>query len=47
MIRLDGTIASTAVKENLKAQTLKLSQQGKRPPHLAAVLVGSNGASET
>ncbi len=47
MLKLDGTIASKAVKEQLKEQTLALLQQGKRAPHLAAVLVGANGASET
>ncbi|MCY7423290.1 MAG: bifunctional 5,10-methylenetetrahydrofolate dehydrogenase/5,10-methenyltetrahydrofolate cyclohydrolase [Chitinophagaceae bacterium] len=47
MLRLDGTAASKAVKEQLKQQTLRLEQDGNRAPHLAAVLVGSNGASET
>ena len=47
MLKLDGTLASKAVKEQLKQQTLRLEQEGKRAPHLAAVLIGSNGASET
>ena len=47
MLKLDGTIASKAIKEQLKQKTLKLEQEGKRAPHLAAVLIGSNGASET
>ena len=47
MLKLDGTLASKAVKEQLKQKTLKLEQEGKRAPHLAAVLIGSNGASET
>jgi methylenetetrahydrofolate dehydrogenase (NADP+)/methenyltetrahydrofolate cyclohydrolase len=47
MLLLDGKIASLSVKQNLTTATQKLLQQGKRAPHLAAVLVGSNGASET
>ena len=47
MLKLDGTVASNAVKEQLKKETLALTEQGKRAPHLAAVLVGTNGASET
>lgn len=47
MIKLDGTIASQAVKDQLQLQTQALTHQGKRPPHLAAILVGNNGASET
>jgi methylenetetrahydrofolate dehydrogenase (NADP+)/methenyltetrahydrofolate cyclohydrolase len=44
---LDGKIASAAVKEQLHADTQALIAAGKRPPHLAAILVGTNGASET
>ncbi|HEX8332928.1 MAG TPA: bifunctional 5,10-methylenetetrahydrofolate dehydrogenase/5,10-methenyltetrahydrofolate cyclohydrolase [Segetibacter sp.] len=44
---LDGKIASKSVKEQLKVQTSKLIAEGKRTPHLAAILVGNNGASET
>lgn len=47
MLLLDGKIASAAVKEDLKAQTASLILAGKRTPHLAAILVGTNGASET
>ena len=47
MLVLDGKLVSAAVKENLKAETEKLILAGNRPPHLAAILVGSNGASET
>ncbi len=47
MLLLDGKIASAAVKEDLKAQTASLVLAGKRTPHLAAILVGTNGASET
>lgn len=47
MLVLDGKLVSAAVKEELKAETQKLLLAGNRPPHLAAILVGSNGASET
>lgn len=47
MIILDGKLASVAVKDQLKAETHQLQKEGKRAPHLAAVLVGNNGASET
>jgi methylenetetrahydrofolate dehydrogenase (NADP+)/methenyltetrahydrofolate cyclohydrolase len=47
MLVLDGKLVSAAVKENLKAETQKLILVGHRAPHLAAILVGSNGASET
>lgn len=47
MIILDGKLASIAVKDQLKAETHQLQKEGKRAPHLAAVLVGNNGASET
>ena len=47
MLVLDGKIASAAVKASLLAQTTALKAEGKRTPHLAAILVGNNGASET
>jgi len=47
MLILDGKIASAAVKATLLAQTQALTLAGQRAPHLAAILVGNNGASET
>jgi len=47
MLVLDGKIASAAVKASLLEQTQALKATGKRTPHLAAILVGNNGASET
>jgi methylenetetrahydrofolate dehydrogenase (NADP+)/methenyltetrahydrofolate cyclohydrolase len=44
---LDGKIVSQVVKDNLKEKTLELIKKGSKAPHLAAVLVGTNGASET
>ncbi|MDQ6756971.1 MAG: bifunctional 5,10-methylene-tetrahydrofolate dehydrogenase/5,10-methylene-tetrahydrofolate cyclohydrolase [Bacteroidota bacterium] len=44
---LDGRLASQAIKNELKNKVEELKIQGKKVPHLAAVLVGNNGASET
>ncbi len=44
---LDGKIASASVKEKIKQQVAELKAKGKRAPHLAAILVGNDGASET
>ncbi|MBS1947661.1 MAG: bifunctional 5,10-methylene-tetrahydrofolate dehydrogenase/5,10-methylene-tetrahydrofolate cyclohydrolase [Bacteroidetes bacterium] len=44
---LDGQAASQAIKESLKIQVAQLVAEGRKVPHLAAVLVGNNGASET
>jgi methylenetetrahydrofolate dehydrogenase (NADP+)/methenyltetrahydrofolate cyclohydrolase len=44
---VDGKLVSQAVKDKLKAQTEERKKQGKKLPHLAAVLIGNNGASET
>jgi methylenetetrahydrofolate dehydrogenase (NADP+)/methenyltetrahydrofolate cyclohydrolase len=47
MLVLDGKIAAAAVKATLLEQTQALKAACKRMPHLAAILVGNNGASET
>lgn len=47
MTILDGKIASLAIKESLKKEVDEIGNNNKRPPHLAAILVGNNGASET
>lgn len=44
---LDGKQAAQAVKDSLKITVAQLSAQGKEVPHLVAILVGNNGASET
>lgn len=44
---LDGKLVAQAVKDRLKEKLSILSEQKKKTPHLAAILVGSNGASET
>ncbi len=44
---LDGKLASKAIKEDLTNKILELKNAGKKIPHLAAVLVGNDPASET
>ena len=44
---LNGKDASQAIKDSLKLEMAQLAAQGKQVPHLVAVLVGDNGASET
>jgi len=44
---LDGKIVSQAVKDRLKEEVNILNKKNNRTPHLAAVLTGNNGASET
>jgi methylenetetrahydrofolate dehydrogenase (NADP+)/methenyltetrahydrofolate cyclohydrolase len=44
---LDGKLAAQAVKEKLKIAVEKLKVEGKKVPHLAAILIGDNGASAT
>ncbi len=44
---LDGKKAARAIKDELKLEVAQRATEGKDIPHLAAVLVGNNGASET
>jgi methylenetetrahydrofolate dehydrogenase (NADP+)/methenyltetrahydrofolate cyclohydrolase len=44
---LNGKEASQAIKDSLKLEMAQIAAQGKQVPHLVAVLVGNNGASET
>jgi len=44
---LDGKIVSQSVKEKVKEKVILFKKEGKKTPHLAAILVGNNGASET
>ncbi len=44
---LNGKIVSQHIKNELKSFVDNLILKGKRAPHLAAILVGNNGASET
>ncbi|NCP22060.1 MAG: bifunctional 5,10-methylene-tetrahydrofolate dehydrogenase/5,10-methylene-tetrahydrofolate cyclohydrolase [Flavobacteriales bacterium CG_4_9_14_0_2_um_filter_35_242] len=47
MILLDGKKTSNDLKLEIAESVKKLKAQGKKIPHLAAVLVGTNGASMT
>lgn len=47
MILLDGKATSNQIKDELAETVIKRKAEGKKTPHLAAVLVGSDGASMT
>ncbi|HUP12862.1 MAG TPA: bifunctional 5,10-methylenetetrahydrofolate dehydrogenase/5,10-methenyltetrahydrofolate cyclohydrolase, partial [Niastella sp.] len=44
---LEGKVVSQAIKDEIRIRTSDLVQQHKVVPHLAAILIGNNGASET
>ncbi|MCU0374528.1 MAG: hypothetical protein MUF24_04385 [Chitinophagaceae bacterium] len=44
---LDGKVAAAAIKERVKVQVAQRLEAGKKVPHLAVIIVGNNGASET
>ena len=44
---LNGKETSLKIQEDLKSQVDQIRSEGKRAPHLAAVLVGDDGASKT
>ncbi len=44
---LDGKLASQAIKEELRLLVAQRVAEGKKVPHLAAILIGNNGASAT
>ena len=44
---LDGKKTSLEIQNELGAKVNKLVKKGKTPPHLAAILVGEDGASRT
>ena len=43
---LDGLSVSHKIKQEIKDEVTKIVQSGKKAPHLAAILVGENGASK-
>jgi methylenetetrahydrofolate dehydrogenase (NADP+)/methenyltetrahydrofolate cyclohydrolase len=47
MILLDGIKTSNDIKDEISLKVAELRQQGKKAPHLAAIIVGENGASLT
>ena len=44
---LDGKFISNKIKEEIREEVEALKKNGERPPHLAAILVGNDGASLT
>ncbi len=44
---IDGKATATAIKAEIKAEVERIVAQGGRRPHLAAILVGHDGGSET
>jgi methylenetetrahydrofolate dehydrogenase (NADP+) / methenyltetrahydrofolate cyclohydrolase len=44
---LDGKVLSAQIKLEIKAEVDQIKAAGGKTPHLAAILVGNNGASET
>ena len=47
MILLDGKKTSADIKEEIALEVRNLKNNGKKTPHLAAIIVGNNGASIT
>ncbi len=44
---LDGKKAGQAIREEIRLQVAQRLSEGKKQPHLAAILIGHNGASAT
>jgi len=44
---IDGKKVAFEIKQEIAREVLKLKSEGRKIPHLAAVLVGHNGSSET
>lgn len=44
---LDGKALALQIKEEIANEVRQLTTKGMRPPHLAAVIVGNDGASQT
>lgn len=44
---IDGKAVATAIKKEIAKEVETLVQQGKKRPHLAAILVGNDGGSQT
>lgn len=44
---IDGKLISEQIKAEIAQQVKQMAAEGKRPPHLAAILVGHDGGSET
>jgi methylenetetrahydrofolate dehydrogenase (NADP+)/methenyltetrahydrofolate cyclohydrolase len=44
---IDGKKVASEIKKEIAEEVIKLKASGKKIPHLAAILVGDNGSSET
>ena len=44
---IDGKKVASEIKKEIAGEVAKLKEAGKRAPHLAAILVGNDGSSET
>jgi methylenetetrahydrofolate dehydrogenase (NADP+) / methenyltetrahydrofolate cyclohydrolase len=44
---IDGKKVASEIKREIAEEVLKLKAEGRKVPHLAAILVGNNGSSET
>ena len=47
MILLDGKKIAKDIKDEIAIEVTQLKASGGKTPHLAAILVGDDGASET
>ena len=47
MILLDGKKIAHQIKKEIAAEIAEMKSRGEKSPHLAAILVGDDGASET
>ncbi len=47
MILLDGVKTSKEIKQEIATEVLKIKEKGEKVPHLAAILIGNDGASQT
>jgi methylenetetrahydrofolate dehydrogenase (NADP+)/methenyltetrahydrofolate cyclohydrolase len=46
-LKIDGKAVSATIKDELSVEVGEMKKKGMRPPHLAAILVGNDGASQT
>ncbi|MBP6183660.1 MAG: bifunctional 5,10-methylene-tetrahydrofolate dehydrogenase/5,10-methylene-tetrahydrofolate cyclohydrolase [Saprospiraceae bacterium] len=46
MVLLDGKSLSVTIKQEINLQVREILEKGERPPHLVAILVGDNPASQ-
>jgi methylenetetrahydrofolate dehydrogenase (NADP+)/methenyltetrahydrofolate cyclohydrolase len=47
MILIDGNLTASTMRKEIKEEVDKMVKSGQRPPHLAVILVGHDGGSET